>query len=275
MNEDQIACLEAYLKLFKGTAFDKPSFYDTSGFHNLGSARAINNINSNPDLNPSVFMDFGRNHNAMYRDDDYDFNCLLQFSNINKKFIKSIFENNNYNYQVINKTIEAFYNVGKQYGLFSSMEKIADLNIDNFFKKPYQGYGKSNKLLSTETKVSEINFTDFFKTKKNMANGKLKSRRMTVFYKLVVKDGEIHPFAVIEIPVSLSEKQTIRVDIHPSGKSFNDKKLSEGLLIFDEKLKERIDMILRKELKFKNKFLNTLSFEDKLNYLKVAEMNTI
>lgn len=103
----------------------------------------------------------------------------------------------------------------------------------------------------------------------------MKSRRVTIYYKFVVKDGEVHPFVLLTFPVSINHKQTITLDIHPSGKEFNDVQMKEGLKELDETLKERIDIILRKELKLKNKFLDTLAFEDKLNYLKVAEMSKI
>jgi hypothetical protein len=280
MNEDQITCLEAYLKIFNGTLFDKPSFYDASGQTSIGSIIAINKL-QNADIikdendKQTIQMGFGKNNNYMYKDHDYDFNCLFQFANMNKKMVASFFQNIKYNYDVIHDAIHAFYKVGHDYGLFDSMDTISDLSIQNFFKAPYQANGKSNKLNSTGTKVSEINFTDFFKTKKNAHKGKLKSRRLSVYYKFVVKDGEIHPLALVSIPVSINHTQGITLDIHPSAKEFNEKKLIEGLEKLDETLKERIDMILRKELKLKNKFLETLTFEDKLNYLKVAEMAMI
>lgn len=277
MNQDQITCLTSYLKIFKKTVFDQPSFYEASGYHSIGSIRAIHQLTKNQEdeSDPAVFMDFGKNHNGMYKNTDYDFNCLFQFYNINKKMIASFFANNNYNYNVIHETINTFYKVGKGYGLFDSIEKLNDVSLQNFFKHPYQAYGKSNKLCSTEGKVSELNFTDFFKTNKNALKGKMKSRRITIYYKFVVKDGEVHPFVLVTFPVSINHKQTITVDIHPSGKAFNDRQMKEALKKLDETLKERIDMILRKELKLKNKFLETLTFEDKLNYLKVAEMSII
>lgn len=277
MNQDQITCLESYLKIFKNTVFGQPSFYEASGYNSIGSIRSIQQLTKNKadESDPAVFMDLGKNINGPYKNTDYDFNCLFQFYNINKKRIASFFENNNYNYNIINEAINAIYKVGKAYGLFDSMEKITDVKLHNFFKAPYQAYGKSNKLCSTEGKVSEVNFTDFFKTAKNTSNGKMKSRRVTIYYKFVIKDGEVHPFALITFPVSINHKQTITLDIHPSGKEFNDVQMKEGLKELDETLKERIDIILRKELKLKNKFLDTLAFEDKLNYLKVAEMSKI
>lgn len=42
MNQDQITCLEAYLKLFKGTAFDTPSFTKQTLAQALASLGLLN-----------------------------------------------------------------------------------------------------------------------------------------------------------------------------------------------------------------------------------------
>lgn len=278
MNKEQRTCLDAYLKMFNGTEFEYPSFYEATSYINVGVIKAIKqNGNETCDKEniPEVYMAFGRNIGYKENLDEGEFNVLLQFTNLNKKFVASVFDGKNYKYDVISQVINDFYKLGKNYGLFAAIETIQDPAIHHYFKKAYQFRGTSKTLVATERKISEIEFTDFFKTKNNTSNGRLSRRRITINYRIIIKDGEIHPLALITFPISMNDNISISVDVHPSGKSVNDRKISEAILRINEKLKERIDMILRKELKLKNKFLETLSFEDKLNYLKVAEMAII
>lgn len=281
MNESQITCLDAYLKLFEGTAFDKPSFYDANSSTSTGVVGVIKSRNKAvkqkeiDEENEEIYMAFSYNTGYPQEKEDYQFYTYLQFSNLNKKFVSSLFGQVNYNYEIVNKVINDCFAMGQQHALFESLETIKDPALHHYFKKAYQFKGISTKLISTETKISEVNFADFFKTKNNTRNGKLRSRRITIVYKFAVTNGVIHPLAEITFPISISDKMFITVDIHPDGQAFNERQLEKAMSKLDIVLKERVDMILRKELKLKNKYLATLTFEDKLNYLKVAEMSMI
>lgn len=281
MNQDQITCLEAYLKLFKETAFDKPSFYEANSSTSIGVVGVIKSRNKAvkqkeiDEENEEIYMAFSYNTGYPQEKEDYQYYTYLQFSNLNKKFVSSLFGQVNYNYDIVNKVINDCFAMGHQHALFESLETIKDPALHHYFKKAYQFKGISTKLISTETKISEVNFADFFKTKNNTRNGKLRSRRVTIDYKFAITNAVIHPLAEITFPISISDKMIITVDIHPDGQAFNDRQLEKAMLKLDIVLKERMDLILRKELKLKNKYLSTLTFEDKLNYLKVAEMSMI
>lgn len=281
MNEGQTTCLNAFLKLFDGTAFDKPSFYEGASGTSIGVVGVIKSRNKAvkqkeiDEENEEIYMAFSHNTGYPQEKEDYQYYAFLQFSNLNKKFVSSLFGQVNYNYEIVKKVINDCYRMGKQHALFESLETIKDPAIHHYFKKAYQFKGISRKLISTETKISEVNFSDFFKTKNNTRNGKLRSRRITINYKFVISNGVIHPLADITFPISISDKIFITVDIHPDGKAFNEQQIEKVMFKLDIVLKERVDMILRKELKLKNKYLSTLTFEDKLNYLKVAEMSMI
>ncbi len=281
MNESQITCLDAYLKLFEGTAFDKPSFYEANSSTSTGVVGVIKSRNKAvkqkeiDEENEEIYMAFSYNTGYRQEKDDFQYNAFLQFSNLNKKFVSSLFSQVNYNYEIVNKVINDCFLMGQQHALFESLETIKDPAIHHYFKKAYQFKGISRKLISTETKISEVNFADFFKTKNNTKNGKLRSRRITIDYKFGISNGVIHPLAEITFPISISDKMLITVDIHPDGQAFNERQLEKTMSKLNIVLKERVDMILRKELKLKNKYLSTLTFEDKLNYLKVAEMSMI
>lgn len=281
MNESQTTCLEAYLKLFEGTAFDKPSFYEANSSTSTGVVGVIKSRNKAikqkeiDEENEEIYMAFSYNTGYPQEKEDYQYYTYLQFSNLNKKFVSSLFGQVNYNYDIVNKVINDCFAMGHQHALFESLETIKDPALHHYFKKAYQFKGISTKLISTETKISDVNFADFFKTKNNTRNGKLRSRRVTIDYKFAITNAVIHPLAEITFPISISDKMIITVDIHPDGQAFNDRQLEKAMLKLDIVLKERMDLILRKELKLKNKYLSTLTFEDKINYLKVAEMSMI
>lgn len=281
MNQDQITCLEAYLKLFNGTAFDKPSFYEANSNTSIGVVGVIKSRNKAvkqkeiDEENEEVYLAFSYNTGYPQEKEDYQYHAFLQFSNFSKKFLKSLFSQVNYNYEIINKVINDCFAMGQHHALFESLETIKDPAIHHYFKKAYQFKGISRKLISTESKISEVNFTDFFKTKNNTKNGKLRSRRITIDYKFGISNGVVHPLAEITFPISISDKMLITVDIHPDGQGFNERQIEKAMFKLDIVLKERMNMILRKELKLKNKYLSTLTFEDKINYLKVAEMSMI
>jgi len=271
MNEYQKQCLIAYSKLTQNTIFKKSFFLGETFANPIGNLIMHNHENDSIAVNSTnhcLRVIFRHKNNL----DGYNFNSVISFANVNKKVIATVFKNNNYNYQLIHETIQSFYNLGKQYGLFEEISELKNIDIENTFKAGYRENGKPYHITPSETNIADLTLSDFFKTAANTTNGKLRKKRISIYYTFPIKNNEVHPIAHIEIPVSMDRKHKILIDIHPENKELNEKNIQTSFNTFDQQLRERIDLILKKELKMDKNLLESLKLEEKLEYLKVAEM---
>lgn len=209
---------------------------------------------------------------------DYEKECVIGFENMKKQTVGELLEPNQYNYAFIEKAIKHLYTLGESYKLYKTLKpmkyiKIEETLVPKDFWTHYQ-----NTLFASTKNISNIQFSNFYKTELHkLARGakKLKGKNMTLCYHFVVRNNKIHPLVMIDYPVAPNASMELVFDIHPDQKQEAEERLIKYTAELEDRLIKRVNQILKKELQLTNKTLATLTTEDKINYLTVAEMSGI
>lgn len=214
-----------------------------------------------------------------YESKDYESFCLIGFKDMKTTMIAKLLDENEYNYEIVDKAINEFFKLGEKYKLFKSLKSIKSLKIEDTLSTMGQWTtNEDNTLYAYQKTISNIQFSNFYKTenhKKTFRPKKLKGKNMTLYYRFVLKNGKIHPIANIDYPVAPNVSAQFTFDIHPDAIEESNEKFTQYYNDLDERLNKRVTQILKKELGFKEKDISSLTIDDKINYLVIAEMSTI
>lgn len=209
---------------------------------------------------------------------DYEKECVIGFENMNKKTVSELLGPQQYNYAFIEKAIKHLYTLGENYKLFKTLKPVKNLRIEQtLVSRDLWTHYENTQFASTQN-ISNIQFSNFYKTelhKLERGAKKLKGKNMTLCYHFVVRNNELHPIAIIDYPVAPNASIELAFDIHPAQQQEAEERLIKYSSELKERLIKRVNQVLKKELQFTNKTLATLTTEDKINYLTVAEMSEI
>jgi len=221
------------------------------------------------------------NYNYRYKSDQlpFDYQCIYRFRNLKPNAIEKLFEDNNYNYEIVEKVINEFHQLGEKYKLFKSKRPTKGLKIhDCLSVNENKEKGRELVLYDMPKNISNIKFANFYKTdihKAPIHAKKLKGKNLSLRYIIVVKNNELHPIVMIDFPTFPNASMNIILDIHPDHKAESEAIYKEKYAEFEKILQNKVNQILRKELDLDNKLINKLSLEDKIDYLTIAEMAEI
>lgn len=217
--------------------------------------------------------------NDIHESKDYASICIIGFRNIKPPMIAKLLEDNQYNYEIVEKAINQFFNLGEKYKLFKSLKPIKNLKIEETLSNVYRWDSEDqNTFYAYEKTISNIQFSNFYKTENHKSTfrpKKLKGKNMTLYYRFVLRNGEIHPIAKMDYPVAPNVSIPIEFDIHPNAIEESNEKFAKYYNELDERLNKRVNQILKKELKLTTKDIAELSMDDKINYLIISEMSVI
>lgn len=209
---------------------------------------------------------------------DYEKECIIGFENMNSKTVGKLLEPKQYNYAFIEKAIKHLYTLGENYKLFKTLKPIKYIKVEETLVSRDLWTHYENTQFASTKNISNIQFSNFYKTelhKLERGAKKLKGKNMTLCYHFVVRDNEIHPLVMIDYPVTPNASMELVFDIHPDKQQEAEERLVNYSSELEERLIKRVNQVLKKELQFNNKTLATLTTEDKINYLTVAEMSEI
>lgn len=210
---------------------------------------------------------------------DKETECVVGFKNMKISTIATLLDENNYNYEIIERSINEFFKLGEKYKLFTTLKNLKSLKIeDNLSMAHRWEYDDRDSLFLYSQVISNIKFSNFYKTenhKKTIRPKKLKGKNMNLQYKFILKNGKLHPTAHIDYPIAPNVSIPFIFDMHPDAVEDSNAKFTKYYNELDDRLNKRINQILKKELYFNDKEITELSIDDKLNYLIIAEMKEI
>lgn len=210
---------------------------------------------------------------------NYESECVLGFKNIEIPMIATLLNENNYNYEIVERSINEFFKLGERYKLFKSLKKVKSLKIEDNLSMGHRWDNSDYETLFSYTQnISNIQFSNFYKTenhKKAICPKKLKGKNMTLYYKFTLKNGKLQPFAHIDYPVAPNVSIPFVYNIHADFLEESNDKFKKYYNELEERLNKRVNQILKKDLNLTDKTLSELSIDDKLNYLIIAEMSEI
>lgn len=209
---------------------------------------------------------------------DYEKECVIGFENMNIKTVGELLKPHQYNYAFIEKAIKHLYTLGETYKLFKTLKPIKYIKVEETLVSRDLWTHYENTQFASTKNISNIQFSNFYKTelhKLERGAKKLKGKNMTLCYHFVLRDNEIHPLVMIDYPVTPNASMELVFDIHPDKQQEAEERLVNYSSELEERLIKRVNQVLKKELQFTNKILATLTTEDKINYLTVAEMSEI
>lgn len=195
----------------------------------------------------------------------YDTSCKFQFENMPSDDLIKIFDNNNYNYKIVQELLIDLFKIGQEFNFFTRMTPATNFKISDSYNKGVYYSSESVRTLTNITLSSVI--------AAKTPNGNEKKK--TVFYHLIFKvsvDNRIQPVLNISIPYTMNKTMMVSINLHPSKKEEMIKTMPSILNDFKILLTEHINIILNKSLKLKKADILRLTLEEKMSYLPLIEM---
>jgi hypothetical protein len=195
----------------------------------------------------------------------YDTSCKFQFQNMPSDDLTMLFNNNNYNYNIVQQILMDLLKTGQEFKFFTKMVPVINFKISDSYNK---GVYYSSESVRTLTKITLASMISA-----KTPNGHEKKK--TVFYHLGFKlsvDNKIEPVLSITMPYTMNKAMTVSINLHPSKKEEMIKTIPLILNDFKLLLTEHIDTLLNKSLKLKKADILTLTLEEKMSYLPLVEM---
>jgi hypothetical protein len=198
----------------------------------------------------------------------YKNNCSFHLTNMSDVDVSYIFRDNDYNYDVVEKVINALFKLGQEFSFYTEMSPIQNIKLENNFNK--NGIQKA-VIVPTVTKLT---LSSILADKS--ASGKPTKKTAIVHLAFMVSDdNQLHPVLELAIPYSVSKFTRFLIHLHPSKRDEQIKHIPVILKEFENLLITHLDFVLTKFLKIKKNELDTMTLEDKKNYLPVIEMSRI
>jgi hypothetical protein len=195
----------------------------------------------------------------------YDTSCKFQFQNMPSDDLTKLFNNNTYNYELIQQVLMEFIKIGQEFKFFTTYTPINDFKISDSYSKGVYYCSESVRALT------KITLTSLIAAK--TLNGHEKKK--TVIYHLGFKvsvNNRIEPVLSLSIPYTMNKSMLVSINIHPSKKEEMIKTIPSILSDFKILLTEHIDILLNKSLKLKKADILKLTLEEKMSYLPLVEM---
>lgn len=195
----------------------------------------------------------------------YDTSCRFQFQNMPSDDITKIFNNNNYNYDLIQQILTKLLKIGQEFKFFTEMTPIINYNISDSYNK---GVYYSSESVRSLTKIT---LTSLIAAKTPNGHEKKKIVVYHLGFKVSV-NNRIEPVVSLSIPYTMNKLMMVSINLHPSKKEEMIKTIPSILNDFRILLTEHIDILLNKSLKLKKADILKLTLEEKMSYLPLVEM---
>lgn len=195
----------------------------------------------------------------------YDTSCKFQFQNMPSDDLTKLFNNNTYNYELVQQLLMELIKIGKEFKFFTTLTPINDLKISDSYNKGVYYCSESVRSLT------KITLTSLIAAK--TLNGHEKKK--TVVYHLGFKvsvNNRIEPVVSLSIPYTMNKIMMVSINLHPSKKEEMIKTIPSILNDFKILLTEHIDILLNKSIKLKKADILKLTLEDNMSYLPLVEM---
>lgn len=204
----------------------------------------------------------------------YNYGCSIAFKNLTKPYIKELFDAQNYNYDLIEETINELFKIGKLFNFYREMAPVKNIRLDDSFRES-ESFRSNNISSSNISKnITKLTISGFLTDKYTDANPLKKiSKQHINFY--VSETNEIHPIMTLFFPYSSTADFICQFNLHPTERDSQIKKLAEIKRDFTAHLEVQLDTVLKRKLKFKKDDLLKMTTQEKLNYIPVVEMSKI
>lgn len=197
-----------------------------------------------------------------YKHTILDIKCI----NIPKRIIKELFNNEDYNYDLVKNIIDELFEIGQSFGFYKNMSSIKNIRIEESISQYNFGM--------TELKnVTKLTISDFLKDVRAGSQPIKKMLRQSIRYKCI--DNNICPLIELMIPYSNTAYFHTVVHLHPSMKDIQMAKMDELKGYFKSQLEDQLDVVLKRKIKIHENDLRKMSLQEKLNYVPVLEMLTV
>jgi hypothetical protein len=198
----------------------------------------------------------------------YSCTCNISFKNLSKQPVKELFDAKNYNYDLIDKTINELFKIGKSYNFYKGMTPIKNNRLEDSFMR--NGYPRGN----SSKNLTKLTLSGFLTDKYTDDNPLKKiSKQHLNFY--LSENNEIFPIITLFFPYSSTADFICFINLHPSQRELQIKNLIQIKKDFTAELEEQLNTVLKRKLKLKKEDLITMTTQEKLNYIPVIEMTRI
>jgi len=195
----------------------------------------------------------------------YDYSCNINFKNINKPEVKELFDTKNYNYDLIDETINELFKIGQLYNFYRAMTPIKNNRLEDAFIS--NGYPRGN----SSKNLNKVTLSGFLTDKYTDENPLKKVSKQHLNFYLSEKN-EIHPIMTLFFPYSSTADFLCFINLHPSQRDAQTKELTQIKKEFTAALEEQLNTVLKRKLKLKKEDLLTMTTQEKLNHIPVIEM---
>lgn len=222
--------------------------------------------NQSPVENKSITGIFSKcSQSIKISETNYDTSCRFQLRNMSDAELEYLFRDNNYNYDLVKKMIDDLFEIGQNFKFFTEMTPIKNFELKDSYNKQITYRSES---IQTATKITLSSIV----ANKNIQG---KPTKKTSFFHLgfyLSEENEIHPILTLIISYSTTKYVRFDINLHPSKRDELISSISNMLNEFEGLLIKQLDFVLNKTLKIKKDELQTLTLEEKKNYLSVVDM---
>jgi hypothetical protein len=190
----------------------------------------------------------------------------ITFEKIPKRMLKEIFNNQNYNYDLVDTIINELFTIGESFSFYKDMSPIQNINIENTLNLDQFGQ-------STPKNVTKITLASFLKDKRAGSQPIKRMARQSIKFKLF--DDNICPIMELIIPYSNTDYFHSMIHLHPAMKDKQIDKIEELKANFTAQLEEQLEIVLNKKLKISKNDIKNMTLQEKRNYIPVLEMLTV
>lgn len=190
----------------------------------------------------------------------------ITFEKIPKRVLKEIFNNQNYNYDLVETIINELFTIGKSFSFYKDISTIKNVNIEGTLNLDQFGQ-------STPKNVTKLTLAPFLKDTRAGSQPIKRMARQSIKFKLF--DDNICPIMELIMPYSNTDYFHAMIHLHPSMKDKQIEKIEELKESFRTQLEEQLEIVLNKKLKISKDDIKKMTLQEKRNYIPVLEMLTV
>jgi hypothetical protein len=177
-----------------------------------------------------------------------------------------IFENLNFNH--LYELLSFFCETGKRYTYINNMTIKRTFEMSDFFSKPLSG-----ECTMVKTLIADIDYNPAVYQK---SKGKdITNMSISAEINLDIVNESVVPSLFLKIPITSKHKYNFTLDLDPSKTELWEQTFKKHQQTITDLFEQNLISTLIKHLKLTKKEINLMSFEQKINALRLIEMITI
>jgi hypothetical protein len=190
----------------------------------------------------------------------------IQFIKIPQRIIVEIFNNENYNYDLVKIIINELFTIGQSFGFYKKMSTIKNIRVE-------ESLSPKNFGMPVLKNVSKLTMADFLKTQRSGPQPFNKMIKQSMYYKCI--GDNICPVIEITIPYSNTAYFNHFINLHPLMKDMEITEIDELKEKFTAQLEQQLDIVLMKKIKLSEDDIKKMTLDEKKSYIPVLEMLTV